>query len=238
MGSEYHMQYIDRWETINGVEVPIARSGAYLDCEGISDNLFRWATEVYAAESPQVSIEKAQDDLATDQPSELLRWAERHADFDESQVKARDLTTPYGILHYAVGNGEGDEECDGDWTMFFDFAELPDGRIVLDSTCNSESGGFIKGGGYHVATKEAAPGVALGMVDLACECVTLNEVRHDTEGWNQDEYYFVRAVAAYCGVEPYASMTDAQLRHGDRPDFEVDFMGVLDNELRPRPSGS
>ena len=173
MGSDYHMQTIDRWETINGVEVPVSTWGAYLNHECIN----------------------------------------------EDRTKALDLTTPYGILEYAVGNGECDEECDGDWTMFFDFAELPDGRIVLDSTCNSESGGFIMGVGYEVCTKEDAPSVALGMVALACDGVADNEVRHDSEGWGQDEYYFVRAVAAACGIEPYASAGYGELRRGERPDF-------------------
>jgi len=179
MGSDYHMQTIDRWETINGVDVPVSTWGAYLDHEGIS----------------------------------------------EDRTKAIDLTTPYGILQYVVGNSEGDEESDGDWMMCFDFAELPDGRIALDATINSESGGFIESGGYEVCTKAEAPSVAIGMVDLACECLALNDVRHDAEGWNQDEYYFVRAVAAACGIEPYASAKYGELRKGDRPDFDSKVLG-------------
>lgn len=181
MGSDYHMQDIEKWEDINGSRVPIARWGAYLDWRGVNDE----------------------------------------------ETKALDLTTPYGILEYAVGNSEGDEECEGDWTTFYDFAELPDGSIVLDSTINSESGGFIEGGGYHRVSKNEAPGYALAMVDLACECLCLNEVRHDADGWNQDEYYFVRAVARHCGVEPYASMNYEQLRRGDRPDFPGDYYGEI-----------
>lgn len=153
-----------------------------------------------------------------------------HERISEDRKKALDLTTPYGILQYAVGNAEGDDQCDGDWTMFFDFAELPDGRIVLDSTCNSESGGFIMGGGYEVCDKKDAPNVALGMVDLACEGVADNEVRHDADGWNQDEYYFVRAVAAFCGIEPYASAKYGELRRGDRPDFDSSgYWRVINN---------
>ncbi len=173
MSSDYLMQDIARWETINGIEVPVSTWDTYLDWRQINDD----------------------------------------------RTKALDLTAPYGILEYAVGNSEGDEECEGDWTMLFDFAELPDGRIVLDATVNSESGGFIDSGGYEIFAKEEAPSVALGMIDLACECLALNEIRHDAEGWNQDEYYFARTVAAACGVEPYASAKYGDLRSGERPDF-------------------
>ena len=108
--------------------------------------------------------------------------------------EARQLTSPYGTLHYAVGNADCDEECDGDFTTLFDFAELPDGRIVLHSVVNTESGGYISDAEYLVVDPEAAYGTAMDMVYNAMEGVELNEVRHDSEGWNQDEFYFARAV--------------------------------------------
>jgi len=116
----------------------------------------------------------------------------------EDRAYARELTSPYGILHFAVGNGECDEECDGDFTTFFDYAELPDGRIVLHSVHNTESGGYIGDGEYVVVPKEEAANYACCMVDGALEAVHMNEVRHDTEGWNQDPYFFYRSVENYC----------------------------------------
>ena len=91
MGSDHSVIEIDRWETMNGVEVPISKEGYYLDPDEIS----------------------------------------------EDRTKALTLTDPYGVLSFAVGNDEDDDQ-DGDITIFFDFAELPDGRIVLDSTLNTE----------------------------------------------------------------------------------------------------
>lgn len=116
----------------------------------------------------------------------------------EDKCFARELTSPYGILFWAVGNAEGDEECDGDFTTFFDYAELPDGRIVLHAVHNTESGGYIGDGEYVVIDKESAANYACCMVDEALDAVDMNDLRHDTEGWNQDPYFFYRSVENYC----------------------------------------
>ena len=151
MSNDYHMNEIDKWETIEGIEVPIDEWGHYLN----------WT---------EVSLDKKQ---------------------------ARELTSPYGTLHFAVGNSEGDEECDGDITTFFDYAELPDGRMILHSVINTESGGYIADGSYLVVAKEDAVNTAHCLVDDAIDTVNVNDVRHDTEGWNQDPYFFARSVENY-----------------------------------------
>lgn len=116
---------------------------------------------------------------------------------DEERETAATLTDPYHDMHWAIGNSEGDEECDGDYTIFFDFHELPDGRIVLHAVYNTESGGDIGDDAYNVVEKDCAIAVAQEMTDNAMEGIAINDVRHDSEGWNQDPYFFLRSVKAY-----------------------------------------
>ena len=105
-----------------------------------------------------------------------------------------DLTSPYGALYFAVGNGD-DFVC-------FDYAILDqckDGktRIALHATVNSETGSFIDGFGYEVCELGEAANVALGMIDQAVDWCYMDPesmVEHDKDGWNQDEYYFYRSV--------------------------------------------
>lgn len=132
-------------------------------------------------------------EVPKDQYGHYLAWTEVSLD----RKQARDLTSPYGTLHFAVGNSEGDEECDGDFTVFLDYAELPDGRIILHSVVNTESGSYIGDGSYLVVSREEAANAACIMCDDALEAVSANEVRHDGEGWNQDPYYFYRSVENY-----------------------------------------
>ena len=146
-----------------------------------------------------------------------------HADVSKDGKKARDLTSPYGSLHFAVGKNDSDDDQEdtneGDFIVCMDYAELPDGRIVLHAVSNSESGGFIEGFHYEVVAREDAVEAALALVDSAMEAVvSVNELTHDREGWNQDEYYFVRSVARTVGVLPYKDMDDNALRFGDRPE--------------------
>jgi hypothetical protein len=160
--------------------------------------------------------------VPVDEDGHYLDWHDIRTGPDGKQ-KARELTSPYGSLEFAVGydsedsDEENDEffEDDGDWMRCFDYAELPDGRIVLHAVTNSDSGGFIEGSGYYVVTKEEAPAQAMEMVDDALESLCINNRSHDEEGWNQDPYYFVRSVMAACGIEPYASADDN--RRGDIP---------------------
>lgn len=115
----------------------------------------------------------------------------------EDKGTAQALTDPYGTRNFAVGNSEGDKECKGDWTVFFDFDELPDGRIVLHAVVNSESGGFIEDFDYKVVARINAADMAKDMVYAALEGVAENNVRHDTEGWNQSPCYFWRSVHCF-----------------------------------------
>jgi hypothetical protein len=155
-----------------------------------------------------------------------------HLDPDDIRVRngvteARELTSPYGALHYAVGYSEPDDEGDespddessGDWERCFDYAELPDGRIILHAVDNSESGGYIEGYAYEVVSKDEAPARAMEMVEDALETICLHGREHDEEGWNQDPYYFVRSVMGACGIEPYASAPYNENRRGDIPNL-------------------
>jgi hypothetical protein len=107
--------------------------------------------------------------------------------------EAKELTSPYGCLEFAVGSGD-DFHC-------FDYAKLPDGRIVIHSVINSETGGFIGTAGYYVVRPEEAVGTAIGCIDDAIEWLRNGgtPLRHDQRGWNQDPHYFARSVARYVG---------------------------------------
>lgn len=190
MSRDYPMVKIAKWKSVNKVMVPVDEYGAYLD------------------------------------------WREVDGEY------ARTLTSPYGSLHFAVGfdSENWDEETerklygddgledfkpkapDGDWMMCFDWAELPNGKILLHATCNSDSGGFIMDTDYDVVARSKAVGRAMYMVGLASDLAFENGGWHDEEGWNQDPYYLPRSIAAYLGIEPYASMTNDQLRHGPYPE--------------------
>jgi hypothetical protein len=97
-------------------------------------------------------------------------------------------TDPYGHLEFAIGTDD-DFHC-------FDYAELPNGQVKLHAVINSETGSFIQDGSVNTVDKCDAPQVALGMIDDALEW--LEEDEHDLDGWNQDPYYFYRAVKAFC----------------------------------------
>jgi hypothetical protein len=161
--------------------------------------------------------------VPVDEDGHYLDWNDIRTDRHGKQ-QARELTSPYGSLEYAVGYEPDDSEEeseemfeDDDWMRCFDYAELPDGRIVLHAVTNSDSGGFIEGSGYFVVVKEEAPAKAMEMVDEALDSLCFNDRLHDEEGWNQDPYYFVRSVMAACGIEPYASANYGDNRRGDIP---------------------
>jgi hypothetical protein len=124
-----------------------------------------------------------------DGSGEYLNWEEISGDRTEAQR----LTDPYGVLRYSVG-GEARGEDGGDFTVFFDFAELPDGRIVLDATWDSESGGAIGQFAYEVVSREEATAAALTMCDSALDSCGSNGVDD-----GEDPYAFARAVAEHCG---------------------------------------
>jgi hypothetical protein len=124
-----------------------------------------------------------------DGSGEYLNWEE----ISEDGTKAQRLTDPYGVLMYSVG-GEAIDGDEGDYTVFFDFAELPDGRIALDAVWDSESGGTIDGFAYEVVSREEATAAALALCDSALDSCGMNEVDIGT-----DPYAFARAVAEHCG---------------------------------------
>jgi len=144
-------------------------------------------------------------DLATGYPVDQYGCFLDKNDMSEDGLQARQLTSPYGALYFAVGNGD-DFWC-------FDYATMLDcrdgkNRIVLDATINSETGSFIEGGGYEVVVLEPgqtpAADVALGMTDQALEWVNepsydwgnqrYTNIRHHRTGWGQDPYFFFRCV--------------------------------------------
>ena len=151
-------------------------------------------------------------------------------DWDKSGTELYNLTSPYGHLQWAVGNGD-DFWC-------FDYAVLNNckdfqKRIVLDATINSETGGFIEGGGYEVVIPEPgmtlASDVAFGMIDSALDWVAeptfcvwsgkYKNMRHGKKGWNQDPFYFARCVAIteanILGV-PVPDFSEKQKRFGGK----------------------
>lgn len=108
----------------------------------------------------------------------------------EGRREAQRLTDPYGVLQYGIG-GEAE---DGDFTVWLDFAELPDGRIALDACWDSTSASTIDEFAYEVVSREEATGAAVVLCDRAIDCCFNNEVHP-----GEDPYAFARAVANRCG---------------------------------------
>lgn len=120
-------------------------------------------------------------------------------DWQKKGVELANMTNPYGFLHFAVGS------ADDFWC--FDYRTFNAGplgeHMILDATLNSESGGFIEGMDYMVlpvrslAEGRAAIEYAYGLIDTAIEWCNMGDdaTKHDRRGWNQDEFYFARAVA-------------------------------------------
>jgi len=147
-----------------------------------------------------------------DGSGEYLNWEE----VSEDRTEARRLTDPYGVLQYGIG-GEATNEEEGDFTVWLDFAELPDGRIALDACWDSESGGTIDEFAYEVVSREEAAAAAMAMCGEALDACANAEVQHDKKGHNADAYHFARAVAKHCGVKGYAQMPHGRLRRGKVP---------------------
>jgi hypothetical protein len=106
-------------------------------------------------------------------------------------------TDPYGALEYAIGE-ENDFVC-------FDFNWDPDRRMLkMHSVVNCDSYGWIGNFedpicmvvGESFVDIGTAVNAACYLVELALEWCGENEVNLDTDGWNQDPYYFARAVSA------------------------------------------
>jgi hypothetical protein len=116
------------------------------------------------------------------------QWGHYLAWDDIRGKEARDLTSPYGSLTFAIGTGD-DFVC-------MDYAGLPDGRIVIHAVVNSETGHFIDRFAYEVVENDNAVRVARRITNEALEWHwdEDNPKRLDIAGWNQDPTYFMRCV--------------------------------------------
>lgn len=112
----------------------------------------------------------------------------------EQAVQARELTNPYGALEFAVG--------DGDDFVCFDHGTLPDGRIVLHATENSERQHYIDRFEYMLVNPEDAVRESILITERAVEWFTGRETKNGRQlrmhikGWNQDPYYWARSIWA------------------------------------------
>jgi hypothetical protein len=118
-------------------------------------------------------------------------------------------TDPYGILEYCIGSAD-DFIC-------FDYQTFPEhGTCILHAVLNSETGHFIE----NFASPEVffyddpdgntnALEAAKELVLEALEWCAMNRVQHDSEGWNQDVYYFIRTIESL-------TKTEGRLSHAER----------------------
>jgi hypothetical protein len=142
-----------------------------------------------------------------DEYGHLLELVE---DMAEGADKSVELTSPYGSLEFAIGSGD-DFLC-------MDYAIVSRGErcwVVLHATLNSETGHFIQNAGYEIVPLgPKVQGAVTGLMDGAFE-----EVPHSVKGWNQDSWYWYRAVTQACakvlGVE-VPKFSRRQLRHGGK----------------------
>ncbi len=132
-------------------------------------------------------------------------------DLSENKKEARQLTSPYGALEYAIGSGddfhcfdfalltsvETDKDMEPCCEAYRQASEQGPTHIALHSVLNSETGHFIQDADYiliPINIDEAIQSAYL-MVDSAIDWLGNNEVRHTRAGWNQDYFYFIRSVA-------------------------------------------
>jgi len=201
MSRDYLPQIVVDWEKMGDVDVPIDEFGSYLAYETVVpvDRVEVWDYRNCRGSGKF----KSPRQVALDNTCNHDKLGNRRKFYWAAQ-----LTSPYGALEWAIGNGD-DFHC-------FDYAFLPDGRVVLEATANSETGCFIQNAGYEVCTREEAPDVALGMVDMGLECLSTWEVvRHNKSGWNQDPYYFYRCVKLRCSDDP-PDFSDREKRFGGK----------------------
>lgn len=104
-------------------------------------------------------------------------------------------TDPYHHLEFVIGT-------DDDFICFDYHVDSDSNTVTLHSVVNSETGTFIQDfEPPETVSASLAPAVARDMVSAALDWCCENELVHDTEGWNQDPYYFARAVAR-CEGDP------------------------------------
>jgi hypothetical protein len=196
MSSDYNRQIVTSWDG----KLPIDEFGHYLDPTTVVpvEPTHPWNYRKHRPYKRVISARRVALDHVC------------HQDLLGNRRKffwATELTNPYGCLHWAIGNGD-DFFC-------FDYAILPDGRVVLDATVNSETGSFIQSAGYEVVSKEDAPQVALNMVGEGITWAADNDVRISKKGWNQDPYFFYRCVCLAC-ADDHPEFSDRQKRFGGK----------------------
>lgn len=125
--------------------------------------------------------------------------------WDKPGTELPNITSPYGHLEFAIGTGD-DFYC-------FDYEKIDAGPrglfMVLHTTINSETGGFIMAAphGYEVLPvntmkqESTAVRAAFGLMDQALEWCAHNDIRHSVKGWNQNPAYFPICVAR--ALRPY-----------------------------------
>lgn len=135
-------------------------------------------------------IDNWKDGIPFDEFGHALRIDEMYdKDGNETEdiqvaTDALELTNPYGVLAYGVG--------DDDYFFVFDYGTVGEDKIALHSTVNSESGGFIDCAGYEIVHYLEAKDVAQRMLDAAFEALSENNVRN--RGWGKTGYKFVEDV--------------------------------------------
>jgi len=198
MSSDYNRQIIIKFEG----EIPMDQYGHYLDIQTIVpvEPTPLWNYRKHKPYKRMLSARKVA--LLNVCGSNIL--GKRRKFF-----WATELTNPYGSLNWAIGSGD-DFFC-------FDYDFLPDNRVVLDSTINSETGSFIQEAKYEVVSQDHAPNVALSMVDEGISWAVDNDVRHTKQGWNQDPYYFYRRVFYDCdNNKNKPNFSDREFRMGGK----------------------
>jgi hypothetical protein len=103
-------------------------------------------------------------------------------------IVLNNLTSPYGFLEYAIGNGD-DFVC-----MDYNITTTDQGAkfLILHSVVNSETGGFIDRFEYDVIHLIDYDYDANAITDRAIEWCYDNGLKHNVSGWNQEPYYFAR----------------------------------------------
>ncbi len=179
MSSDYHRHIVVEFEG----KLPIDEHGHYLDVNTVTPVTHEqvWSYRLHRALK------------RTKSPRKVAEYNICNKDLLGNRRKffwATDLTSPYGCLQWAIGSGD-------DFTCF-DYAFLPDGRVVLHSTFNTETGSYIGDCSYDTFDAKDAPDAAMELVGEGLETACMNGVRHTKAGWNQDPYYFYRCVFLSC----------------------------------------
>lgn len=109
-------------------------------------------------------------------------------------VYSKQATDPLSSMEYVIGTIIDH--------IAFDFCLLPNHMAALHAVFKSETSGFIEDYSYQLVYMEDAPDVALGIIDnIIEEWILEQEIDHDEIFWNQDVFYFYRAVSKACGRE-------------------------------------